>query len=72
MAEQKETTPKQVDARSEQGGSSAPDGLEQALRDAREESLASREILQALGSERGGSDQILDTIIDRARAAVPC
>ena len=49
------------------GGSPAPDGLEQALRDAREESLASREILQALGSERGGSEQILDTIIDRAR-----
>ena len=67
MAEEKETTPKQVDARSEQGGSPAPDGLEQALRDAREESLASREILQALGSERGGSEQILDTIIDRAR-----
>ena len=47
-------------------GRAAPDGLEQALRDAREQSLASREILLALGSERGGSEQILDTIIDRA------
>ena len=36
MAEPKETTPTQVDA-SDPGGSSAPDGLEQALRDAREE-----------------------------------
>jgi len=44
----------------------APDDLEQALRDAREQSLASREILAALGRERGASGEILDTIIDRA------
>ena len=66
MAEEDETTRMRVDATSEQVGPSAPDGLEQALRDAREQSLASREILQALGRERG-SDEILETIVDRAR-----
>ena len=40
--------------------------LEQALRDAREQSSASREILHALGRERDGSGRILDTIIERA------
>ncbi|SOC55481.1 sensor histidine kinase [Ornithinimicrobium cerasi] len=43
-----------------------PDALEQALRDAREQSSASREILHALGRERDGSGRILDTIIERA------
>jgi signal transduction histidine kinase/ActR/RegA family two-component response regulator len=43
-----------------------PSALEQALRDAREQSLASREILLALGRERDASGEILDTIIDRA------
>ena len=66
MAEEDQTTRMRVDATSEQVGPSAPNGLEQALRDAREQSLASREILQALGRERG-SDQILETIVDRAR-----
>ena len=47
-------------------GRAAPDDIEHALRDAREQSLASREILVALGSERGGSGQILDTIIEQA------
>jgi signal transduction histidine kinase/ActR/RegA family two-component response regulator len=40
--------------------------LEQTLRDAREASLASREILHALGRERDASGKILDTIIERA------
>ena len=66
MVEEHETTRMRVDATSEHVGPVAPDGLEQALRDAREQSLASREILQALGRERG-SEQILDTIVDRAR-----
>jgi len=66
VVEEHETTRMRVDATSEHVGPVAPDGLEQALRDAREQSLASREILQALGRERG-SEQILDTIVDRAR-----
>ena len=37
------------------------------LDDAMEQSLASREILLALGRQGDSSDQILDTIVERAR-----
>ena len=67
MAEEKEAFPTPTGAASEHVGHPAPDAApDQALRDAREQSLASREILLALGRERGGSEQILDTIIERA------
>ena len=78
VADEIETTRIRVAATSEQVGSVPPDALETdaieasvaldlALQDAQEQSSASREILLALGSERGGSEQILDTIIDRAK-----
>ncbi len=67
MAEGEETFPTPVGAASERAGEAAPDFAPgQALRDAREQLLASREILLALGRERGDSEQILDTIIERA------
>ncbi len=66
MAEE-ETFPTPVGPASEHVGQAPPDAAPgQALQDAREQSLASREILLALGRERGGSDQILDTIIEQA------
>ena len=67
MAEEQGTFPPPEGAPSEDAGQSAPDAAPgQALQDAREQLLASREILLALGRERGGSEQILDTIIERA------
>jgi signal transduction histidine kinase/CheY-like chemotaxis protein len=67
VAEEHETFPTPGGTASEHAGPAATDAAPgQALRDAREQSLASREILLALGSERGGSEQILDTIIERA------
>lgn len=66
MTEQTETIPPVADAAASEHVEHAPAALEQELRDAREQSLASREILHALGRERGGSGEILDTIIDRA------
>ena len=66
MAEEEGTFPTPLGAASA-AGQAAPDAaLGQALGDAREQLLASREILLALGRERGGSEQVLDTIIDRA------
>ena len=66
MVEEHETTRMRVDEGSAEVGPLAPDVLEQALRDAREQSLASREILLALGRGSGGPEQILDTIVERA------
>ena len=67
VAEGQENLPTPVSAASEDAGQAAPDpGREQALQDAQEQLLASREILLALARERGGSEQILDTIIERA------
>jgi signal transduction histidine kinase/ActR/RegA family two-component response regulator len=67
VAEEKETFPTPVGAASEHAEHAAPDAApSQALQDVREQSLASREILLALGRERGGSEQILDTIVERA------
>ncbi|HEU5456858.1 MAG TPA: GAF domain-containing protein, partial [Nocardioides sp.] len=66
MAEE-ETFPALVGTASEDAGQAAPDAdLGQALQDAQEQLLASREVLLALGRERGGSEQVLDTIIERA------
>jgi signal transduction histidine kinase/CheY-like chemotaxis protein len=67
VAEEQEVFSTPVGAAPEQVGQAAPDtALGNALADAQEQSLASREILRALGSERGSSEQILDTIIERA------
>jgi signal transduction histidine kinase/ActR/RegA family two-component response regulator len=66
VAEEKETFPTSVGAASEHADDRPDAAPGQALEDALEQSLASREILLALGRERGGSDQILDTIIERA------
>ncbi len=67
MAEEEETVPTPVGAASAHDGQAALEAsLGQALQDAREQSLASREILVALGRESGGPEQILDTIVDRA------
>jgi signal transduction histidine kinase/CheY-like chemotaxis protein len=67
VAEEQEVVSSPVGAAPEQVGQAAPDtALGNALADAQEQSLASREILRALGSERGGSEQIFDTIIERA------
>jgi signal transduction histidine kinase/ActR/RegA family two-component response regulator len=65
VAENTEPIPTSVGTRSEHG-EPASDALQLALRDAREQTLASREILLALARERGASGEILDTIIDRA------
>ncbi len=67
VADEIESTRMRVAATSEQVGSSAPDALEQALRDAREQSMASREILLALGRGRGGAEQIMDTIVEQTQ-----
>jgi signal transduction histidine kinase/ActR/RegA family two-component response regulator len=67
VAEEQETFPTPVGAGSEHAEHAVPDTVPgQALQDAREQSLASREILLALGREAGGSEQILDTIVERA------
>jgi signal transduction histidine kinase len=66
VAEETETIPPSVHAAAPHHAGHRPDALEQALRDAREQSLASREILHALARERDASGDILDTIIDRA------
>lgn len=67
MAEGQENLPTPVSAASEDAGQAAPDpDREQALQDAQEQLLASREILLALARESGGSEQVLDTIIERA------
>ena len=67
MAEGQENLPTLVGAASEDAGQAAPDAdLGQALQDAQEQLLASREILLALARESGGSEQVLDTIIERA------
>jgi signal transduction histidine kinase/CheY-like chemotaxis protein len=67
VAEEHETFPTPGGTASDDAGQAATDAApDQALRDALEQSLASREILLALGRERGGSEQILDTIIERA------
>jgi signal transduction histidine kinase/ActR/RegA family two-component response regulator/putative methionine-R-sulfoxide reductase with GAF domain len=66
VAEETETSPPCVEAAGLPRATPVPDAPERALRDAREQSLASREILLALGRERGASGEILDTIVDRA------
>ena len=66
MAEEPEVVPSPVGTPPEPVEQAAPDSLGNALVDAQEQSLASREILLALGRERGGSGQILDTIVERA------
>ena len=67
MAERQEHFPTPVGPASEDTGQAAAGAnLGQALQDAQEQLVASREILLALGRERGGSEQILDTIIERA------
>jgi signal transduction histidine kinase/CheY-like chemotaxis protein len=67
VGEEQETFPTPVGAASGHAEHDAPDAASgQALQDAREQLLASREILLALARERGGSEQILDTIIERA------
>ena len=67
MAEGQENLPTPVGAASVDARQAAPDAdLGQALQDAQEQLLASREVLLALGRERGGSEQVLDTIIERA------
>ena len=58
MAEEREATP-------EGAGGASVDARD--LDDAMEQSLASREILLALGRQGDSSDQILDTIVERAR-----
>jgi signal transduction histidine kinase/ActR/RegA family two-component response regulator len=65
VTENAETIPTQADTSFQHVGQ-APPALEEDLDVAREQSLASREILVALGRERGASGQILNTIIDRA------
>ena len=66
MAEE-ESVPTPVGAASAHNGQAALEtDLRQALQDAQEQSLASREILAALGRESGGPERILDTIVDRA------
>ena len=62
MAEEREATP-------EGAGGASVDARD--LDDAMEQSLASREILLALGRQGDSSDQILDTIVERAAAALP-
>ncbi len=66
MAADDDSYPTPTSAAPEHAGPEATEDLEQALRDAREQSLASREILLTLAREGGGSGHILDTIIDRA------
>jgi signal transduction histidine kinase/CheY-like chemotaxis protein len=67
VTEGQEHFPTPVGPASEDTGPEVADAdLEQALQDAQEQLLASREILLALGRERGGSEQVLDTIIERA------
>ena len=67
MAERQEHFPTPVGPASEDTGQAAAGAnLGQALQDAQEQLLASREVLLALGRERGGSEQVLDTIIERA------
>ena len=58
MAEEREATP-------DGAGDASVDARD--LDDAMEQSLASREILLALGRQGDSSDQILDTIVERAR-----
>lgn len=65
VADETETIPTLTGAALEHAPQ-APDALEQALRNARGQSLASREILLSLGREGDVSRQILDSIIDRA------
>ena len=66
MVDEAEPAPSLVDATAFPVADPSASALERSLRDAREASLASREILRALGRERGASGKILDTIIERA------
>jgi signal transduction histidine kinase/ActR/RegA family two-component response regulator len=66
MVDDAATVPSAGDPTVVHSASAPAPALEQTLRDAREASLASREILHALGRERDSSGRILDTIIERA------
>lgn len=66
MVDEAAPAPSLADATALPAAETSVSALEQSLRDAREASLASREILRALGRERGASGKILDTIIERA------
>lgn len=66
MVDEAEPVPSLADATALPVAEASVASLERSLRDAREASLASREILRALGRERGASGEIFDTIIERA------
>ncbi|MGA8046271.1 MAG: GAF domain-containing protein [Dermatophilaceae bacterium] len=66
MVDEAEPAPSLADATALPAAEAPVPSLERSLRDAREASLASREILRALGRERGASGKIFDTIIERA------
>jgi signal transduction histidine kinase/CheY-like chemotaxis protein len=66
MVDEAEPVPSLADATALPVAEASVASLERSLRDAREASLASREILHALGRERGAAGKILDTIIERA------